>query len=367
MKKKSTIIGQPLLDGLMMVGPRRTAISVRKKDGSVVVEELPKGRGGVFLWRLPFLRGIVHLFRQIYMATAGLLQSVELTEPVESPSSDEEEKTLPEAHQSAASETGDASGPETDSTEDFVLEAEKARVAAGEKSLDKRVPSALDAFLHKKTNLFSVCAVIAGVFFSVIVFVLLPRLTADFISTFIPKEMLDLTYVHLLFNTGEGLLRILIFFLYLALTAKVKEISDLWKYHGAANKVIACYEANSPLTVENIRKFSRFHPRSGTSFLFAVIIVSVFVFSVLGVFIAANSWWLDVLIRIVLIFAVTSVTYEIIYFAGKYEHIVFCRIFFIPGHIIQRFTTREPEDEMLEVALSATEAVIPEHEGEDVW
>ena len=208
---------------------------------------------------------------------------------------------------------------------------------------------------------------ILGIMFSVVLFILLPRLIVDFISHWIPASQHDNVGVTLILNLAEGILRIAIFIGYLAITSRMKEIARVWMYHGAEHKTIACYEAGEPLTVENIRKYSRFHPRCGTAFLFIVVIVSILVFCVAGVFIGVNIWWLNMLIRLALVPLVAGIAYEIIHFTGKHDSNPVCRSVSKPGMWMQRFTTREPDDSMLEVAIAAMEAVLPENKDEDNW
>jgi uncharacterized protein YqhQ len=187
------------------------------------------------------------------------------------------------------------------------------------------------------------------------------------ITRWIPGSQTDNVGVTLILNLVEGILRIAIFIGYLAITSRMKEIARVWMYHGAEHKTISCYEAGEPLTVENVRKYSRFHPRCGTAFLFIVVIVSILVFCIAGVFIGVNIWWLNMLIRLALVPFVAGIAYEIIHFTGKHDSNPVCRSVSKPGMWMQRFTTREPDDRMIEVAIAAMEAVLPENKDEDNW
>ena len=161
----------------------------------------------------------------------------------------------------------------------------------------------------------------------------------------------------------EGLLRITLFIGYLFMASRLKDIQRVWQYHGAEHKTIACYESGLPLTVENTRPFSRFHPRCGTAFMFIVIIVSIIVFSFLG----WHSRWINLLIRFALVPVVAGIAYEIIRLAGRHDN-RFTRAISVPGLLLQRLTTAEPDDSMLEVAIAAMDAVRPNQEGiQDKW
>ncbi|MEG2378023.1 MAG: DUF1385 domain-containing protein, partial [Clostridia bacterium] len=163
-------------------------------------------------------------------------------------------------------------------------------------------------------------------------------------------------------NLLEGVIRISAFLLFMFATSRMKDMKRVFAYHGAEHKTIFCYESGKELTVENVRGFKKEHPRCGTSFLFSVMIVSIIVFSVVQ--------WSNPLIRVALRLAllpvVVAISYEINRFIGRYDNIV-CRIMRAPGLWFQGFTTFEPDDSMIEVAISALEAVIPEDDGADRW
>lgn len=369
--KKTTIGGQALIEGLMMVGPRRTAMAVRKADGSILVEEVAHDQRSVFFDKVPFIRGGIRLFRQLVKGTGALMRSAEFSE-------EETDKSLPE---SIIPEAGADKDAITDANSDEELaslspeEREKVQLEklakeareAAEPPRKEAKKSRLDDFLDNHMNVLVVFSAILGILFSVALFILLPRLIIDFIWHYIPDNQTDSIGVNLGLNLVEGAIRIAIFIGYLMLTSRLKDIARVWMYHGAEHKTIACYEAGEPLTVENIRKYSRFHPRCGTAFLFIVVIVSILVFSVAGVFIGVNIWWINALIRIALVPVVAGIAYEIIRFTGRHDTNPVCRAVSAPGLWMQRYTTKEPDDKMLEVAIAAMEAVIPEEKNEDTW
>lgn len=371
--KKTTIGGQALIEGLMMVGPRRIAMAIRKADGSIVVEEIAQGRKMIFFEKVPFIRGGLKLFRQLITGTGALMKSAELSEvPAAAEPAAPEGISVPDAAEAmsvidASAGTEAAAEPsETSEEERLATLATQARSAAQPPKKQEKV-SRLDSFLEKHMNLMVVFSAVLGILFGVILFFLLPRLIVDLITHWIPASQTDSYAVILLQNLVEGIIRITIFISYLALTSRVKDIARVWMYHGAEHKTIACYEAGEPLTVENIRKFSRFHPRCGTAFLFVVVIVSILVFAVSGIFIGVNIWWLNLLIRLALVPVVAGIAYEIIHFTGKHDDNAVCRSVSRPGMWMQRFTTREPDDSMLEVAIAAMQAVLPENKSEDNW
>lgn len=368
--KKTTIGGQALIEGLMMVGPRRIAMAVRKADGSIIVEEISQGSKMIFFEKVPFIRGGIRMFRQLVTGTGALMKSAELSDETTTiaPAA-QDTASVPDAAETSSVTPVDADGNnETMISEEERLEnmATQARSAAQTPKAKEKV-SRMDSFLEKNMNLMIVFSAILGILFSVVLFMLLPRLIVDFITHWIPASQTDSTGVTIISDLAEGILRIAIFIGYLALTSRLKDIARVWMYHGAEHKTIACYEAGEPLTVENIRKFGRFHPRCGTAFLFVVVIVSILVFAFAGVFIGGNIWWQNLLIRLVLVPVVAGIAYEIIRFTGKHDNNVICRSVSKPGMWMQRFTTREPDDSMIEVAIAAMQAVLPENKSEDNW
>ena len=374
--KKTSIGGQALIEGLMMVGPRRTAMAIRKADGSILVEEIARGHKMIFFEKLPFFRGCIRLFRQLVTGTGALMKSAEFSEeeapaaksaePASSKPPEAGEGISPVARGEAASLTSEGEQAGQGEEEHLAKIAEEARIAAQPPRKEEK-SSRIDDFLENHMNVMIMLSAVLGIAFSVVLFILLPRLVVDFISHWTPASQSDSVGVTLVLNLVEGILRIAIFIGYLMVTSRVKDIARVWMYHGAEHKTIACYEAGEQLTVENIRKYSRFHPRCGTAFLFIVVIVSILVFSIAGVFIGVNIWWLNALIRIALVPFVAGIAYEIIHFTGKHDRSPVSRAISGPGLWMQRFTTREPDDSMLEVAVAALEAVLPENRSEDNW
>jgi uncharacterized protein YqhQ len=205
--------------------------------------------------------------------------------------------------------------------------------------------------------------------FSVGLFILLPNLIAGFLP--LDKSR---TSGLLISNLLEGLIRVSLFLAYLMLSSRMKEIKRVWQYHGAEHKTIHCYEHDEPLTVGNIRKFSRKHPRCGTSFLFLVMIISILVFSVVDIVVknlpfqptGVGKALFSLLVRLVMIPIVAGVAYELIKLAGRYDNAL-TRIVSAPGLMFQNFTTKEPEDDMIEVAITAFENALSDDENEMAW
>ena len=184
---------------------------------------------------------------------------------------------------------------------------------------------------------------------------------------FIPEDMLERMWMTVLLHVAEGLLRLLIFLLYLVFSSGLKDIKRVWRYHGAEHKTIACYEAGLPLTVDNVLKQTRFHPRCGTSFLFNVLAISIIVYTVIGIFTGTQPMWVNMLIRIAAIPVICSISYEILRFVGRHDRNWLCRLMSKPGLWLQKFTTDEPDGPIVEVAIASMQAVIPENKEDDVW
>ena len=322
-KFKTMIGGQALIEGIMMRGPEKDAIVVRSADG-LNVEVIPRkirSKKSILTW--PFIRGPVNFFDAQVAGVKALMRSVDLS-------------------------------PEEDMGE----------------------PSKLDLWLEKKLGSEKFqkwiigSAVALGLGLSILLFFLLPALISGFFDTWIRNNVV----LHLI----EGLIRMCIFMGYMLLVSRMKEMKRVFAYHGAEHKTIRCYEAGLPLTVENVRKQTRLHPRCGTSFLLVVMVISILIFSfassVLLTLIpsleAMRGGFLYRLIMIVykllLLPLVVSVTYEINRWAGKHDN-RFTRILTAPGMWMQNFTTNEPDDDMIEVGIAAVTAVLPENEGDDRW
>ena len=322
-KFKTMIGGQALIEGIMMRGPEKDAIVVRTKDGLSVDVKPRRVRPRKSLLNLPFIRGVVGFFDAQVTGVKALMHSADL-----SPEAAEEE------------------------------------------------PSKLDLWLEKKLGnekfqkIVVGTAVAMGLGLSILLFILLP----DIISSFFDRWIESI----LLLNLVQGLVRLTIFMSYMLLVSRMKEMKRVFAYHGAEHKTIRCYEAGLPLTVENVRQQTRLHPRCGTSFLLVVMILSILVFSVVSSLLltvipgleAMNGTFLFRLImigsKLLVLPLVVAIAYEINRLVGRYDNWL-TRIMTAPGMWFQNFTTNEPDDSMMEVGITALEAVIPEQEGADRW
>ena len=322
-KFKTMIGGQALIEGIMMRGPKLDAIVTRSGD-DVHVETTPRKirpKGSVATW--PLIRGAVNFFDAQVTGVKALMRSADL-----SPEEAQEEQ------------------------------------------------SKLDMWLEKKMgqtkfqNFLVGTAVALGLGMSIVLFFLVPMLVGSIFSHWVNNNLLQ--------NLLEGLVRIVIFVAYMLLVSQMGEMKRVFAYHGAEHKTIRCYEAGLELTVENVRKQTRMHPRCGTSFLLVVMILSILVFSaasslllsVVPELAAINNTFVYKLImigfKLLLLPLVVAISYEINRLVGRYDNAI-TRLLTAPGMWFQNFTTNEPDDEMIEVGIAALQAVLPENEGEDKW
>jgi len=305
---RTSIGGQALIEGVMMRGPKKQAAVVRTKEGLVTkMEDLKLLKDKYPVLGFIFIRGVVNFANSMSVGVRALMFSAD---------------QMPEEE------------IEDPSKFDLWLE---------EKLGNEKAEKAIITF-----------SVVLGIAFSIGLFILLPTFLAGFISAYVETRILR--------NLIEGALRIVIFISYLWLTTKLSYIKRVWAYHGAEHKAIYCYEKGLPMTVENVQAQSKQHPRCGTSFLFIVMIVSILVFS----FTTWNNLWIRILLRLALLPVVVAISYEIIKLAGRYDNIV-TRVISAPGKALQKLTTREPDDEMVETAIEALTLVIPEDTVEAKW
>jgi len=322
--KKTTIGGQALIEGIMMVGPKRTSIAVRKGDGTIHVEEIKQSDRVTFFEKVPFIRGCIRFWKMLVTGTGALMKSAELSE---------------------------------EGAPDVVDETKK----------EEKKKSALDDYLEKHYDLMVVLSAALGILISIGIFILLPNLIVSIASKFMSDELRDASWMSVVLNIFEGILRMLFFFIYLRLSSKIEGIERVWRYHGAEHKTIACYEAGEPLTPDNIMKFTRFHPRCGTAFMFIVLAISILIYTIAGALIGSDSILVNALLRLILIPIICGVSFEILRFVGKHDKNPVCRGLSKPGLWLQKFTTAEPDKAIIEVAIAAMQAVIPENAQDDVW
>lgn len=305
MAKKTSIGGQALIEGLMMKGPQKTAISIRRASGEIVttVEETKKAPK---LMTYPILRG-----------GYGFIQS------------------LREG-----------------------MKAIEYSASFLEEDLPEEEPGRFELFMQKHfgqswDKIITPVAMVLGVLLAVFLFMFLPAFLTSFLNPVLRSNIAK--------NLVEGAVRIAIFLVYLILISKMKDIERVFMYHGAEHKTIFCYEKGAELTVENVKTFSRFHPRCGTSFLLIVMVVGILLFAV----VTWDNILQRILLKLLLLPLVVGVSYELLKFAGRHDESPLVKILIAPGFALQRLTTKEPDDSMIEVAIEAFKAVAPEGGGGD--
>ena len=300
---KTSIGGQALIEGIMMKGPHITATAVRRPDGEIAIREEATKKNKFS--KIPVVRGIFNFIESLVTGYDCLMYSANIA------LEDEMEKT-------------------------------KFEIWMEEK------------FGRKATDFLTMVAGVLGGMLAIVLFMVLPTVITGFVSGIVELGAFKAVM--------EGLLKLIIFFIYLWGITYLDDVKRLFMYHGAEHKTIACYEAGLELTVENIRPQSRFHPRCGTSFLFIVIIVSIIVFS----FVPWSSTLARVGLKLLFLPLVVGIAYEILKFTGRHENAC-TKVLAAPGLFFQKFTTLEPSDDMIEVAIAATLKVIPESKEDDRW
>lgn len=304
---KTSIGGAAVMEGVMMRGPHSIAVAVRKPDGEIeidVKESKPVSKRNFFL-KLPIVRGCIAFFESMITSTKALMYSASFID------------------------------------------------------VEEEEPSKFDAWLEKVfgdklKDAILYLSVILSLFMSVGLFILLPTWLVSLVRIFCSNQVV--------LTVAEGVTRIVIFLGYLILVSQMPDIKRVFEYHGAEHKTIACYESGEELTVENAKTKCRLHPRCGTSFLLIVMVVSIIVFS----FLKWDNILIRTLTRLALLPIVAGISYEIIKLAGRYDNFA-TRIVSWPGLMLQKITTREPDDSQLEVAIASMKAVIPENKDEDKW
>lgn len=306
---KTQIGGQALIEGVMMRGPKVQAMAVRLPSGEIDLEQWDL-KPAKWYRKTPFIRGPFNFVDSLVSGYKCLSKSAD--------------KSM--------------QGVEEEPTSKF------------EKWLTDKLGDKLMAIVM-------VIASVLGVALALGLFIWVPALITKGLSMLVPLN----DFVK---NIIEGVIKMTVFICYIALTALLKDIRRTYEYHGAEHKTIACYEAGEELTVENVKKHRRFHPRCGTSFMFLVLFISIIVTSVFQV--PWDILWLRVLLKLCILPVIVSVAYEIIKLAGRYDNIL-TKIVSAPGLWIQRLTTREPDESEIECAIAAFMPCIPEEKGSDRW
>ena len=361
--RKTSIGGQALMEGIMMRGPKTTAMAVRNPQGEIIVEKFPtvaKPRPAILKW--PIIRGVVGFIDSLTFGYKCLMRSAEISGLEELEAEMEREKAEKKAAKKAAKlakkgitvdETVEPVAEDTATTEGEPAESTQTTIAAPapKKSADKK-ESSMSGGIMVVSVLLAVCIAVG-------LFMVLPAfLYNDVLARFIPTIKGN----QVLQSLFEGMLRVLLLVGYMSLMLLMKDVRRTFQFHGAEHKTIFCYEHGRELTVENIRKERRFHPRCGTSFLILMMLVSILV----GFFIPAGiPTPLRVLCKLAVFPLIMGLGYELIKFCGKHDNWL-TRLISLPGVWLQHITVLEPDDGMIECAIVAMKEVIPEDDS-DAW
>ncbi|MBQ7338568.1 MAG: DUF1385 domain-containing protein [Clostridia bacterium] len=358
-RKKTSIGGQALMEGIMMRGPKMSAMAVRNPQGEIVIERwATMSKPLPAIARLPIIRGVVNFISSMSTGYRCLMRSAEISGLEELEAEMEREKQEKKARK--AEKKAAKSEKTTDTVQSTHAEQAEPQDAPTQSDADAAVakdstPESSKSGENKGSsammNAMMAVAMVLGVGLALLLFVWLPGK----IYMWLPDSIFspDNRYLRSVF---EGVLKIALLVGYMASVSLMKDIRRTFMFHGAEHKTIFCYEAGLDLTVENVRKMRRFHPRCGTSFLIIMLLVSIFV----GFFIPPSlNMVLRTAIKLLLIPIIMGIGYELIKFAGRHDNIV-TRIVSAPGLWLQRITVLEPDDDMIECAITAVKEVIPE-------
>lgn len=341
--KKTSIGGQAVIEGIMMKGPQKTVLGVRTPDNSIALEDVNFPSVKSKILKLPIIRGVVNFGVTMYVGMKTLMRSADLSGMTEIEEEEEREKKDKKLRK----------------------KAEKKGVSFEElKRKEEEKPKKLS---NAVMGVVMTIGSVLGVALALLLFMYIPSLLFNLLNSAVTSDVAVTTEAiknGVLQNWRaffEGIMKIAIFVGYMLLVAQMNDIKRLFKYHGAEHKTIFCYEKGLPLTVENVRKQIRFHPRCGTSFMFLMIAVGILVSTIIIIFAPGVTKFtaLWVTIKILLIPLFCGIGYELIKFCGRHDNIV-TKIIAAPGLWVQRITTKEPDDEMIEVAIKAMEQVIPD-------
>ena len=314
-QKKTSIGGQALIEGIMMRGPQKTFMAVRDPAGKIVLEECVVGTKASKVSKIPFVRGIFNFIGSVKIGYKALMRSAEIAMPEENEAQTEQEK-------------------------------------------------------KKESALMGIAAGIGGVLgvaLSVVLFFWLPSFLFSLIQNLTAGTSAEAFFQSTVTKSVfEGILKLALFIAYIACMNFVKDVRRTFEYHGAEHKTIFCYEAGLPLTVENVRTQRRFHPRCGTSFMILMILVGIFI----GILIPREIGGVEInhilrtVIKLALLPLTVGIGYELIKLCGRHDNFI-TRIIAKPGVWMQKLTVHEPDDKMIECAIAAMEAVIPEDKDAD--
>ncbi len=338
---KTSIGGQALIEGIMMRGPQKTAMAVRRPDGSICLEESKNKvntRPAITKW--PIIRGVFNFVDSMIDGYRSLMRSAEISGFEET--------------------SGDAADTENTEKTETTEKADDQATAKDGKD-DGEISSGL-------MNTIMICATVIGLLLALFLFKVIPETLYELLTRAVPTLGGPGYGYSLIRAAFTGVVKMIILVAYMALISLMKDIKRTFMYHGAEHKTIFCYEKGLELTVANVRAQRRFHPRCGTSFLILMLLVSMLVTMFIPATIVESrvlNVVLRTLISLALLPLIMGIGYELLKLAGRHDNL-FTRIISAPGVWLQHITTREPDDSMIECAIEAMRRVIPE-DGSDKW
>lgn len=358
--KKTSIGGQALIEGIMMRGPKMSAMAVRNPEGEIVLEKWEtKSSTKSKFFKLPVIRGVFNFIDSMASGYKCLMRSAEISgldELEEQARLEKEAKKAARAKKKGKAVAGDIPA---ESKEESDAPAEEQTQSVGEDKKKKESSALVTGIM--------IVAMVLAVVLSVTLFIALPAFVYTWVSNLLPILKPDNSALtSLIKSVFEGVLRIMIIVGYMALVSLMKDIRRTFQYHGAEHKTIFCYEHGKELTVDNVRGERRFHPRCGTSFLVLMMLVGIFIsflIDPISILIsgAVPPTWIRTIIKLLLLPITMGIGYELIKFAGRHDNLL-TRIISAPGMWLQHITVFEPSDDMIECAITAFKEVIPEEE-----
>ena len=387
--KKTSIGGQALMEGIMMRGPKKTAMAVRNPDGEIVLEVNNNSTKIPAIAKVPVVRGVYNFAMSMIQGYKCLMRSAEISGLEEAEEELRREKEAKKAAKAAkkAAKRGEPAVADSISESQQSVDSVEAEASTEDPEVIEQT-SAAPAKQEKQkdgasftTTLVMILGVVLGLGLAILLFKFVPTWIYDLVVGWIPAlKFEDVALDSFIRSLIEGVLKIVIVVGYMAAVSLMKDIRRTFRYHGAEHKTIFCYEAGLPLTVENVRKQKCYHPRCGTSFLILMVLVNVFVsFFINPVFMAIAGFPMEELaevfkllptlvrtgISLVLLPLVMGIGYELLKLAGRYDNFL-TRLISLPGVWLQHITVLEPDDSMIECAIAAVKEVIPEDES-DRW
>ncbi len=369
--KKTSIGGQALIEGIMMRGPKMTAMAVRNPEGEIVLEKWEtKGTNRAKFFKLPLIRGVFGFIDSMRFGYKCLMRSAEIAGLEDEEPSNKKKKETEKKEISEVTETASEMLSVEEKVEEPTVNAENSEeIKESEEKTENKSEKEEEKSSSALMNVLMVVASVLGIVLALVLFVWLPAQLYEWLTMLIPAVKSGNKILNsLIKSVFEGVLRIAILVVYMALVSRMKDIRRTFMYHGAEHKTIFCYESGLELTVENVKKQRRFHPRCGTSFLILMLIVGIVIsFFIDPIFMAFGienvPTIVRTLIKLLLLPLTMGIGYELIKLAGRHDN-AFTRVISAPGMWLQHLTVFEPDDDMIECALTAFKEVIPEDESD---